>query len=714
MTDSTPDVRPAYRTDLDGLRGVAIALVACFHVWFGKVSGGVDVFLTLSGYFFVGSLLRHAIASADPVATFRDTLNPWPRLSRLLRRLLPALITVLIAVAIGTLILLPQTRWVSIGREIIASALYFQNYFLAWNSQDYLAASSDNSPLQHLWSMSMQGQFFVATMLFALVLAAVLKLLGTVLPAFTKASVIRTVIGVVVVVIAAASFYHATSQQGSNQPYNYYDTLARLWEPLVGGLLAVWTPRVRLPSWLRTLITVGALALIVSSGWWIDGVAEYPGPMTWVPVGATLLIIWSGSGTAPRPAANRVLASRQGVWLGNLAYSLYLIHWPLLIFYLAHADSDHATFIEGTCILAVSLGIAWLVKRYVEEPLRGGSRSPLAARHWPGRPRIRYAAILSAFLVLGAAVVGTGAKLWEHHMSTVAINTDDIDPHLYPGARAWIDEISVPARDPQPTPLAAEFDLAPTTADGVMSDFDDLDFHVGVYGDPNAERTIAVAGGSHAEMWVPALDVIGKRNGFKVTTYLKMGCPLTLEENPTRIDGTPYPECTTWVRKVLDELERVRPDAVFTNSTRPRPDGPADYVPPGYLEVFDELTAAGLPVIAIRDTPWPHDDEGRPVNTPGCLADGGDAQSCGSERAPALAPVDPITDYALLNPLLHPLDLSDHVCDDTFCPAIVGNIIVYKDFHHLGATYVRSLSSALSRALEAALPWTGPSFGPFH
>lgn len=713
-TDPAPDVRPAYRTDLDGLRGVAIALVACFHVWFGKVSGGVDVFLTLSGYFFVGSLLRHSIASADPVATFRDTLNPWPRLSRLLRRLLPALVTALIGVAIGALIFLPQTRWVNIGREIVASALYFQNYNLAWNSQDYLAASSANSPLQHLWSMSMQGQFFVATMMCALVLAAVLKLLGTVLPAFTRATVIRTVIGVIVAVVAAASFCYATAQQGVNQPYNYYDTLARLWEPLVGGLLAVWMPRARVPSWLRTLVTVGALALIASCGWWIDGVAEYPGPLAWVPVGATLLVIWAGSEAGPRPAANRLLASRQGVWLGNLAYALYLIHWPLLIFYLAHADSDHATFVEGTCILAVSLTLAWLVKRFIEDPLRGGGRSPLADRHWPGRPRIRYAAILSTFLVLGAAVVGTGAKLWEHHMAAIAVDTADLDPRLYPGARAQIDEIPVPALDPQPTPLAAEFDLAPTTADGVMADFADLDFHVGVYGDPNAERTIAVAGGSHAEMWVPALDIIGKRNGFRVTTYLKMGCPLTLEESPTRLDGAPYPECATWVRKVLDELERVRPDAVFTNSTRPSPDGAADHVPPGYLGVFDALTAAGLPVIAIRDTPWPHDDAGHPINTPGCLANGGDAQTCGSERAAALDPVDPITDYALRNRLLSPLDLSDYVCDDTFCPAIVGNIIVYKDDHHLGATYVRSLSSALSRELEAALPWTGPSFGPFR
>lgn len=718
-----------YRTDLDGLRGVAIALVACFHVWFGRVSGGVDVFLTLSGYFFVGSLLRHAIASSDPVATFRDAVNPWPRLSRLLRRLLPALITVLIGVAILTVAILPQTRWVNVGRETIASALYFQNYYLAQNSQDYLAASSANSPLQHLWSMSMQGQFFVATLLVLLVLAALLKLLGLRLRAFARPAVIRGVLGGLVALVALASFYYAQARQGVdlginhwlqdrlgvNQPYNYYDTLARLWEPLVGGLLAVWMPRIRLRSWLRTLLTVGALGLIVSCGWWIDGVAEYPGPMALVPVGATLLIIFSGAVAPdePVPAANRMLASRQGVWLGNLAYALYLIHWPLLIFYLALVSRDQANVVEGTGILAVSLGLAWLTKRYIEDPLRGGGRSPLAERTLPRLPGIRYGAALTTLLVVGTLAVGTGAKVWEHRMAGVSVDTTNLDPHQYPGARAWLDDAPVPALDPQPTPLAAEFDLAPTSGDHVMAHFEDPDFHVGVYGDPTAERTLAVAGGSHAEMWVPALDIIGKRNGFKVTTYLKMGCPLTLEDYPTRPDGSPYPECGPWVRKVLDELERVRPDAVFTNTTRPNPDGPADHVPPGYLMVFDELLAAGIPVLGMRDTPWPHDGDGRAITTPGCLAAGGDAQSCGSSRAYSLAPIDPITDYASTHPGLHAVDMSDAVCDDTFCPAIIGNIIVYKDYHHLGATYVRSLSSALSYRLAQALPWTGPPFGPF-
>ncbi|WP_132991525.1 acyltransferase family protein [Gordonia zhaorongruii] len=707
MTFSDSPGNSGYRTDLDGLRGIAIALVACFHVWFGRVSGGVDVFLTLSGYFFLGSLYRHAVWSADPRATFRETMNVWPRLERLLRRLLPALLTVLIGVAVLTLVILPRTRWNDVGREIVASALYYQNYYLAENSQDYLAASSANSPLQHLWSMSMQGQFFVAALVIAFAIAALLKALGTRLAVFTDPKTIRRVIGGTTALIAAASFYYAQARLGADQPYNYYDTAARLWEPLVGGLLAIWMPFRRISGRIRNLFALAAIAAIVSCGWWIDGVAEYPGPLALVPVGATLLIIWAGAGH--RPTVNRCLAARPGVWLGTLAYALYLIHWPLLIFYLSWRGSEHTNALEGTAILAVSLGLAWLVKKYVEDPLRGGGRSILGDWHWPGRPRITYAAILTLILLLGSVTVGTASAVWDRNVGSASVDTRDLDPALYPGARELLGDAPVPAMPPRPTPLEAAHDYAETTLDGYMSDFEDTDFHVGVYGDPTATRTIALAGGSHAEMWISALDRIGRENGFRVTTYLKMGCPLTTEPTPARLDGTPYPICHDWVRKVMNEIVRTGTDAVFTNSTRPDTDGPADHTPEGYIGVFDEFARARIPVLGIRDVPWPHHRDGRDFNTPECLANGGTATTCGTQRSTALAAVDPIAEYARATPTFHPLDLSAGLCTDAFCPGIVGNIIVYKDFHHLSATYVRSLTGELSRQMALALPWTGPA-----
>src|ERR1700755_3580434 len=146
-----------YRYDLDGLRGVAIALVAMFHVWFGRVSGGVDVFLALSGFFFGGKVLRAALNPAV-------SLSPVAEVARLVRRLLPALVVVLAACAVLTVLVQPETRWETFADQSLASLGYYQNWELASTVADYLRAGEAVSPLQHIWSMSVQGQFYIASL----------------------------------------------------------------------------------------------------------------------------------------------------------------------------------------------------------------------------------------------------------------------------------------------------------------------------------------------------------------------------------------------------------------------------------------------------------------------------------------------------------------------------------------------------------------------
>ncbi len=113
---------------------------------------------------------------------------------------------------------------------------------------------------------------------------------------------------------------------------------------------------------------------------------SYPGPWALVPVGSTLILIWAGAATLeqrsgarharpvhPLPMISRLLASSVPVWLGTIAYALYLWHWPLLIFFLNWRGKEHASFLDGACLLAVSIGLAWLTKRYIEDPLRTGT-----------------------------------------------------------------------------------------------------------------------------------------------------------------------------------------------------------------------------------------------------------------------------------------------------------------------------------------------------
>src|SRR5882757_5654118 len=258
-----------YRHDLDGLRGIAIALVAVFHVWFGRVSGGVDVFLALSGFFFGGRLLRTALTPGA-------SLWPVPEITRLVRRLLPALVVVLAASAVLTILIQPETRWETFADQSLASLGYFQNWELANTASNYLRAGEAVNPLQHIWSMSVQGQFYIA--LLALI--------------FGSAYLFRRVLGdrmrgafiALLSALTVASLIYAIFAHDANQATAYYNSFARAWELLLGALLGAMVPYVRWPMWLRTTVAAVALAAILSCGALIDGVKEFPGPLALVPV----------------------------------------------------------------------------------------------------------------------------------------------------------------------------------------------------------------------------------------------------------------------------------------------------------------------------------------------------------------------------------------------------------------------------------------------
>ncbi|HYZ67755.1 MAG TPA: acyltransferase, partial [Mycobacterium sp.] len=270
----------SYRHDLDGLRGIAIALVAVFHVWFGRVSGGVDVFLALSGFFFGGRLLRTALTPGT-------SLWPVPEVTRLVRRLLPALVVVLAASAVLTILIQPETRWETFADQSLASLGYFQNWELANTASDYLRAGEAVSPLQHIWSMSVQGQFYIA---FLALIFGFAYLLRRRLGNYMRISFVA-LLGVLTI----ASFVYAIFAHSADQATAYYNSFARAWELLLGALLGALVPYVRWPMWLRTTVAVVALAAILSCGALIDGVKEFPGPWALVPVGATMLFILSAA-----------------------------------------------------------------------------------------------------------------------------------------------------------------------------------------------------------------------------------------------------------------------------------------------------------------------------------------------------------------------------------------------------------------------------------
>ncbi|MEO8814446.1 MAG: acyltransferase family protein [Mycobacterium sp.] len=697
-----------YRHDLDGLRGVAIALVAIFHIWFGRVSGGVDVFLALSGFFFGGKLLRVAL---NP----KSSLSPVPDVIRLVRRLLPALVVVLAGCAILTILVQPQTRWEAFADQSLASLGYYQNWELASTAADYLRAGEAVSPLQHIWSMSVQGQFYISFLALIFGFAFLFRWL------FGRR--LRSAFVVLLTALTIASFVYAIFAHQANQALAYYDSFARAWELLIGALAGALVPYVRWPLWLRAVVATVALAAILSCGALIEGVREFPGPWALVPVGATVLFILAGanryahpSTTAKMPWPNRVLALGPLVTLGAMAYSLYLWHWPLLIFWLSYTGHRHATIAEGTAILLVSGVLAYLTTRLVEDPLRyrapaGPGPTPVLTIPWrtpsAGWWRRPTMALGSTVVLLGVALTATSFT-WREHVTVQRADGKELvglSSQDYPGARALTKHTRVPKLRMRPTILEAKKDLPPSTADGCISNFSNAALLNCDYGDTEATRTIALAGGSHAEHWLTALDMLGRKYHFKVVTYLKMGCPLSTEEVPLIMgNNAPYPQCHAWVGKAMDKLIADHPDYVFTTATRPWNIKPGDVMPASYVGIWKRLSENHIPILGMRDTPWLVRD-GSPFEPADCLASGGDALSCGMKRADVLADHNPTLDFVKEFPLLKPLDMSDALCRADLCRAVEGNVLIYHDSHHLSATYMRTMTGELSRQIGAATAW---------
>lgn len=691
----------AYRHDLDGLRGIAIFLVAVFHVWFGRVSGGVDVFLALSGFFFGGRLLRTAMTPGA-------SLWPAPEVTRLVRRLLPALVVVLAASAVLTILIQPETRWETFADQSLASLGYFQNWELANTASDYLRAGEAVSPLQHIWSMSVQGQFYIAFLAVIFGFAVLFRRL------FGRH--MRIAFIVLLSALTIASFVYAVVAHNADQATAYYNSFARAWELLLGALIGALVPHLRWPMWLRTTAAVIALAAILACGALIDGVHEFPGPWALVPVGATVLFILSAANRVADPhtngrlpAPNRLLATAPFVALGAMAYSLYLWHWPLLIFWLSYSGHVRANLLEGACVLLVSGVLAWLTTKYIENPLRYRATTTAKAPPVPLRGRLRRPtmALGSVVVLLGVALTATSFT-WREHVTVERSNGHELlslSSSDYPGAHALLDKAKVPKVPMRPTVLEAKNDVPQTTSDGCISDFDNTGVINCTYGDKSASRTIALAGGSHAEHWITALDLLGQLHDFKVVTYLKMGCPLTTEQVPLVMgDNRPYPKCREWNDRVMAKLIADHPDFVFTTSTRPWNIKPGDVMPGNYVGIWKELSDNNIPILAMRDTPWLVRN-GEPFFPTDCLADGGDAISCGTRRSDVLSTRNPTLDFVGQFPLLKPLDMSDAVCRKDICRAVEGNVLLYHDAHHISKTYMRTMAQELGRQIATATRW---------
>lgn len=657
--------RAPRRDDIQGLRAVGALLVATFHIWVGRVSGGVDVFFVTSGFLLVGSMLRE-IGKSGRV----DLLG---FLARLMKRLLPASLFVVALVLLSAPVWMPQTRWASHMTHVLASTLYIENWYLAWSAVDYLAREEVASPLQHYWAMSAQVQ--------ALVLIAIV-LTGTALIARGSPARRERIAVAVVATLFAASLGYSVHATAVNQPVAYFNTFARIWEFAMGGLVAVALARVRLPIALQLVGGWLGLFLVLSCGVLLQVSTIFPGYAALWPTGGAALILLCGQ-SEHRFGVRRLLSIAPLTWLGGISYALYLWHWPLLIGYLTVSYRSHAPLGAGAAILLASVLLAWITTRFVERPF-GKVRED---RPW----RTIAVAVAGVALLLG--IDGGWRVLTER--AAAGDRLAKADPARYPGAavfdaRWFAADGQVPIR---PGPLWMKRDVSPLYARKCHQKIDASSVVQCSFGDPDARHVLALVGGSHSAHYFSALEPIVTARGWRMVTMTKSGC-LFSDARGSKVKTAR--SCERWNAAALAVLLKLKPDVIFTTATHGS-DGAEEHILPQFASRWQRLNAAGMDVVAIRDNPWFGAD------VPECVqVNGPDSTECTIDRRKALAARSPLVGAAMGRGV-HLIDLTDHLCPAARCPVVSGNIVMYSDRHHLTNSFVRTLIPYLQPPLARVM-----------
>jgi len=377
------------RPDIQGLRALAVIGVVLYHFDFGLTGGfiGVDVFFVISG-FVIAQILLDEIERSGKV-------NLRKFLASRFFRLIPALglvttVTVLLSFLIFTSRLVQETTALT-----AASSLFgFSNLVIAYVSGGYFGEAPDSNPLLHTWSLSVEWQFYLLVPLLFLMIQVIKKDWGRT----------ASLIGLVFLLIGALSFFFNFLNvpdlfDGRVDLNGFYSPIGRFWEFSVGVITNLITRRLTLPKNVAFLLSIVGLLAIISSLALFDAGMQTPGRSTLVPIAGTVLMILGGFNQ--KSAITRVMSIRPLTWIGDLSYSIYLWHWPIVFFW--KEAGFGVSLLHGALLFLLTLGLSWLTYRLVESPLR--------RRRWPVNVKqTTFAVALSLAPLVAIGVWGIGER----------------------------------------------------------------------------------------------------------------------------------------------------------------------------------------------------------------------------------------------------------------------------------------------------------------
>lgn len=661
-----------FRTDVEGLRAIAVFAVVAFHASVPFFDGGfvgVDAFFVISGYLITGLLMREVLSTGR--ISFKNFF------ARRARRILPAATIVLLAVAGASILLEPLVGVYANARDLLASAVFMSNWQFINLGTDYLAHSTADSPVLHYWSLAVEEQFYLVWPLVVLIAVTVSK-------KFPLSS--TRVIGLVLGGVTLASFGLSLLLTATDPKLAYMATTTRGWEFGVGALVAVighWLQsKASDPLWSRIgwLVGWGGLAALVYSLLKFDSSTPFPGFAALLPTVGTAAIIAGGLLIErSRTSIGAFLSLRPIRYLGRLSFAWYLWHWPVLI--LVESQTGELSWPVRSVLMAVALLLAALTLHLVEIPL--GKWKQVAKHVAPALALGLLCVVLStsASLAVGSSAV---ASLSAGSKVTV---TDASFEKVF-GASSSQNSGSV-----TPSPLDAPEDVR--TPKGCLLDHEQdrvRSCELGVVGG----TPVVLFGDSHAHQWAPAFEAMANDRGWDLSVFAKAGCPVA-DLVPIG-DGGRYsqPECVTWRQQSIDLiLTELKPQFIVVSSLHTYINE-NDVMAEAWDRSLDQLRAAGVPIVYIRDTPHPLED------IPTCISGAFDDWSkC---EFPSDIKDDLIVQKALIGDEknVSVIDLTPYFCDGEVCPAVRNGYLLYRDDSHITGTAALAMRSVLEESLVQA------------
>lgn len=685
---------PRFRTDIQALRAVAIALVVLNHLWPERLSGGyvgVDVFFVISGFLITG----HLLAELD--RTGRIRLAPF--YARRIRRLLPAALLVLAVTLIGVWLLLPYPRWTDNAVQAISSALYVENWTLAGLSVDYSAHNAAASAVQHFWSLSVEEQFYLVWPLLLLGAVAVMSRRGV---GRDRRRALQAVVLVVLVLSLVSSVVYTTAYPSQA----YFVTFTRAWEFAAGAAIALIPVAVlqRINALAASGVAVLGYAGIAVAAFLYGPQTGYPGVAALLPVVATAAVILAGTGRRAPLWGVAVVTDRRPVqWLGEVSYSLYLWHWPLIVLtpFLIGAP---LSWWSRLLILVAALTLAWAGRRWVEAPAQRAAWWRETPRAFLGGGLMMAVVVALALALLGGAAI-RGAEAQSAEKPTGACH----------GAGALMDptecEPSVTVIDPVVTADDAYFGLAPECGD--LTDVLVIDGRQTTrecdFAPAEPGPRVWLVGDSHAEQWQAAVFPVARAEGWHLTISSFSGCPpadVAFVGFDALWGPVDYERCRNWASALSENIVADPPDMVITAMAARQQlvdDGSGRSHDDQFVEAlrgtWGRWIDAGAAVVPIADTPLNGD-----VRDIDCLLLNAQSPGDCAVARPVALPPDPVALASLEpRPGLWPIDMSPLLCDDAVCFAAVGGEPVFYDADHLSSAYAATLSDRLRITLDEAL-----------